>query len=172
MYCPAGHTSFSLLPDFFASRIPGLLDELEQVAVEVEQAPSVAKAAETLRPAEAPDAVTSTAAIRWTARRMALLKTVLLAVIGLFADSLAGVRSVSDLRERLGTHQALRALREKAVAYLPSLPPPLGFGPRPRFRQRRRRVFQHDMGEEPPGLIAVLGRPRSTEEGRNQGEKE
>jgi hypothetical protein len=110
----------------------------------------MADAAEKLRPAEEADAVTSTAALRWVARRKALVTTAILAVVGLFPGLLLNVRTIVDLRKRLDTDQALMALREKAVSHLSSLPPPLGFGRRARPRRRSGRACQHDMGDEPP----------------------
>ena len=80
-YCPDGHTTFSFLPDFFSSRLPGMLDEVEQAAVAVETASSMAQAAERLRPGDVEEAVTSTSAERWMARRAALFAAVLLAVV-------------------------------------------------------------------------------------------
>jgi hypothetical protein len=150
MYCAEGHTTFSLLPDFLASRLPGTLDELEQVAVAVEAATSVEKAASELRPADVVGAVTSRAATRWTSRRMALLRAALMAVAGLLPDVVAGAGTVTDLRARLGTERALVALREMCASHLGSLPPPLGFGPRSRLRRQRPGALQHNQGEEPP----------------------
>jgi len=149
-YCATGQTTFSLLPDFLASRLPGTLDELEQVAVTVDAAASVEKAASELRPADVVGAVTSRAATRWTARRMALLRAALMAVAGLLPDVVAGAGTVTDLRARLGTERALVALREMCAAHLGSLPPPLGFGPRSRPRPQRPGALQHNQGEEPP----------------------
>jgi len=60
--CRKRHTSFSLLPDFYASRMPGTLDMIEQAAAKAEEASSMEKAAEEARPADAPDAVTLGAA--------------------------------------------------------------------------------------------------------------
>ena len=150
MYCAEGHTTFSLLPDFLASRLPGTLDELEQVAVTVEAAASLEKAASELRPAEVVAAVTSRAATRWTSRRMTLLRAALMAVAGLLPELLVGVSTVTDLRARLGTQRALVALRAMCAAHLSSLAPPLGFGPRPALRRRRPGALQHNQGEEPP----------------------
>ena len=49
-YCPQGHTSFSLLPDCLAARLPDPLIELEAVVAIAEQAPSLEAAANTARP--------------------------------------------------------------------------------------------------------------------------
>jgi hypothetical protein len=40
-YCPAGHRTFSLLPDCLAARLSGTLAEVEAVVRAVEQAPSL-----------------------------------------------------------------------------------------------------------------------------------
>jgi hypothetical protein len=137
-------------PTSFASRLPGTLDEVEQAAIAVEAASSLAGAAEQLRPADAEEAVTSVSAERWTARRVALAAAVLRAVVGIFAERFAGITTMTDLRRHLGTSQALVVLREIAAAHLGALPPPLGFGPRPRRRRRRGAAFQHDQGPDPP----------------------
>jgi len=161
MYCAQGHTTFSLLPDFLASRLPGTLDELEQVAVTVEAAASVEKAASELRPGDVAAAVTSRSATRWTSRRMALLRAALMAVAGLLPGLLAGVGTLTDVRAQLGTKRALVALRETCAAHLGSLPPPLGFGPRPVPRRRRPGALQHHQGEEPPdGIVYSVSAPQ------------
>ena len=49
-YCPESHTTFSLLPDCLAARLPGTLKELEAVVAVAEQTPSLIKAADKLRP--------------------------------------------------------------------------------------------------------------------------
>ena len=48
-YCPESHTTFSLLPDCLAARLPGTLKELEAVVAVAEQMPSLIKAADKLR---------------------------------------------------------------------------------------------------------------------------
>ena len=55
-YCPESHTTFSLLPDCLAARLPGTLDEVEQVVAHAEQAPSRRAAAGCVapRPGRAP----------------------------------------------------------------------------------------------------------------------
>ena len=49
-YCPESHTSFSLLPDCLAARLPGILAELEEAAAAAERSPTVTAAATVLRP--------------------------------------------------------------------------------------------------------------------------
>ena len=123
------------------------------MVVAVEAASSLAEAAERLRPAEAESAVTSVSAERWTGRRQKLFSAVLLAVVGIFVVRFAGVTTLTELRLRLGTTQALVALREIAAEHLPVLPPPLGFGPRPLRRRRRGGALHHDQGPDPPGPV-------------------
>ena len=64
-YCPQSHTTFSVLPDFLAARLPGTLDELEEVVAHAERAPSLLAAANALRT----DAVALPGAMRWVRRR-------------------------------------------------------------------------------------------------------
>ena len=48
-YCRESHTTFSLLPDCLAARLPGTLTELEEVVAEAEQARSLMAVADQLR---------------------------------------------------------------------------------------------------------------------------
>jgi hypothetical protein len=48
-YCPRGHSTFSLLPDCLAARLPGTLAEVEEVVAGVEQARSLEAACANLR---------------------------------------------------------------------------------------------------------------------------
>ena len=78
-YCPESHTTFSLLPDCLAARLPGELDTLEAVVAHAEGAASVSAAANALRR----DPVGLAGAIRWVQRRVRLVHAVLVLVIGL-----------------------------------------------------------------------------------------
>ena len=60
-YCPESHTTFSLLPECLAARLPGELDTLEAVVAHAEGAASVSAAANALRR----DPVGLAGAIRW-----------------------------------------------------------------------------------------------------------
>ena len=111
-YCPEKHTTFGLLPDFYASRVPGTLDEIEDAAAKAEEVAGVERAAEQLRAADAPDAVTLAAAVAWMRRRRAWVRALLLTVAGLFPDLMAGVGgSIRAARACLGTSRVLVALR-------------------------------------------------------------
>lgn len=150
-YCPEKHTTFGLLPDFYASRMPGTLDDIERAAVTAEGAQSVERAAEKLRPADTPDAITFGAAVAWLRRRLVLVRALLVTVIGLLPDRFAGVGlSVRAWRERLGTSRVLVALRGICARHLYALPRPLGLNPRIPVALPRKRGRQQSTGTDPP----------------------
>jgi hypothetical protein len=147
-YCPESHTTFSLLPDFLAARLPGTLNALEDVVAVAEQAPSLEAAANSLRlDIELPGA------LRWIRRRIALVHRCLVLVIGLLPDQLAGcVATVTHLREHLGHESVLMALRASTARQLPQLPSPVGFCPLATRRGDPTLAFQQPMGPDPPRL--------------------
>ena len=146
-YCPQSHTTFSLLPDCLAARLPGELDEVERVVAHAERAPSLATAADTLRR----DAVELPGAMRWVARRVRLVRHVLTLVIGLLPEPLARcVAEMGAVRTRLRTETALRRLRTLAAEQLRVLPAPLGFQPHRLGATNRLGARQHKMGPDPP----------------------
>jgi hypothetical protein len=148
-WCPVQRTSFGLLPEFYASRMPGTLDELEEVAALSEQLPLEA-AAEQLRPGDQDDAITLPCAVRWVRR---LVRAVLVAVLGvlptLFVDCQA---TIASFRARLQTMSALVALRGICRAHLHALPRPLGLVPPPDKRRWQLHRHQQSMGPDPPRL--------------------
>ena len=124
-YCPESHTTFSLLPDCLAARLPGTLEELEQVVAVAEQT-SLIKAADQLRP----DAIELAGAMRWVRRRVRSVHNTLRHVVGLLPEQLARCRAdVTAFRARLATAAVLPLLRALTAAWLPELPAPLGFRP-------------------------------------------
>ncbi len=148
-YCPDGQTTFSLLPDCLAAKLPGSLAELEQVVTELEQAPSVEAAADQLRPdIELPGR------IRWVRRRGKLVHAALVVLIGLLPELLGGCEpTLVSVGAGLGAESGsvLPAVRAVVEAQLQVLPPPLGFGSRsaqPAPGSGRRR--QHDSGPRAP----------------------
>ena len=148
-YCPESHTTFSLLPDCLAARLPGTLDELEAVVAAVEQAPSLIAAADQLRP----DAIALPGALRWLRRRVRLVRNALGHVIGLLPDQFARCgASVAAFRQRLGTTTALRKLRELTAAWLATLPAPLGFRPHGIGVGKQKISPQQRQGTGPPLL--------------------
>jgi hypothetical protein len=146
-YCPRARVTFSLLPDCLAARLSSTLAEVERVAEEVEKADSLEHAAEKLRPD-----IERQGAVRWVRRRAKAIRSVLVTVVGLLPGLLAGwAATLEEFRKALGVTQVLLALREKVARHLASLPPPLGFGPRPKPRGPRSSLLQHGMGPDPPG---------------------
>lgn len=69
--------TINLLADFYASRTPGLLEDIEEVVAIAESARSVEDAAERVRPADEAHAVTLAAAMRWLRRRVRAIHSVL-----------------------------------------------------------------------------------------------
>ena len=146
-YCRESHTTFSLLPDCLAARLPGELDHVEAVVAHAEQAASLSAAANALRH----DAVELPGAMRWVERRVRLVHHVLSIVIGLLPEPLARcIAEMGAVRTRLETETALRALRTLVAEQLPALPAPLGFRPHRLSTTNRNRVHQHNMGPDPP----------------------
>ena len=146
-YCPESHTTFSLLPDCLAARLPGELDEVEAVVAHAEQAQSLVAAANALRR----ETVELPGAMRWVARRVRLVHHVLTIVIGLLPQHLARcVAEVGAVRARLDTDSALRVLRTLAAEQLRVLPAPLGFRPHRLGATNRNGAPQHKMGPDPP----------------------
>lgn len=87
-YCPQAHCTFSLLPDCLAARLSGTLGDIETVVAHVEQAKSLAAAADRLRPdIELPGA------IRWTRRRVKPVHASLTALRGLMPEGFVGCQS-------------------------------------------------------------------------------
>ena len=145
--CPAGHCTFSLLPDHLAARLPGTLPEIEQVVVSVEEATSLEAAANELRR----DDITLPSAIRWVRRCVDPVRDLLTIMVGLFPQFLLGCApTISQLRTRLGCAQVLVSLRSLAAVHLPALAAPLGLRPPPYARGKRKRPRQQYMGPAPP----------------------
>ena len=146
-YCRDSHTTFSLLPDCLAARLPGELDHVEAVVAHAEQAPSLAAAANALRR----DAVELPGAMRWVERRVRLVHHVLTIVIGLLPEPFTRcIAEMGAVRTRLETETALRALRTLVTEPLHALPAPLGFRPHRLGTTNRKRAHQHNMGPDPP----------------------
>jgi hypothetical protein len=132
-WCPIARKSISLLPEFLAARLSGTLDEVESVVAAVEQAGGVARALETVHPAEAEDPIEPQGALRSMRRRVRAVYAALLAIITLMPERFAGVTpTLAGLRRALSTERALVSLREVAARHLPALPTPLGLSARAR----------------------------------------
>jgi len=111
-YCPESHTTFSLLPDCLAARLPGTLDDLEAVVVAAEGARSLEAAANDVRP----DAVELSGALRWIRRRVRLVHDILVRVIGLSRRPVGLVHGGTVLPRGRGDVSALEGgLRQRLV---------------------------------------------------------
>lgn len=149
--CPEQHTSFGLLPDFYASRMPGTLDMIEEAAAKAENAPSLEKVANEVRPADAPDAVTLGAALVWLRLRVLIARAILMTVKGLRPDRFMDLPPrVSAFRRRLGTLRVLLALRGICEPYLHRLSAPLGLVPGPQGGRGAGRARPQRPGPDPP----------------------
>jgi hypothetical protein len=150
-YCPEQHTTFGLLPDFYASRVPGTLDDIEHTAAQVEASTGLEHAVKQLRPEDEPGAVTLSTAIAWVRRRLVWVRTLLITVVGLFPDLFAGMApSVQAFRARLGTCRVLVALRGICAPHLYVLARPLGLNPRTRWALSHGGGRQQPIGPDPP----------------------
>jgi hypothetical protein len=148
-YCRKARATIGLLPDFYASRMPGTLDALEETVARVEEKGAIEKVAAEARPAEALDAVTLPTAVRWVRLRVELVRAVLIAVLGLFPERFApGTPTVKHVRDKLGTRRALVALREIAARHLHALPMPLGLVPPRSARWARAGPDQQSPGSD------------------------
>ncbi|MCY4601545.1 MAG: hypothetical protein OXF27_16695 [Acidobacteria bacterium] len=146
-YCPESRTTFSLLPDCLAARLPGTLVDLEEAVAAAERAKSLEAAADAVRG----DPVQLPGAMRWLRRRIRLVRRALAAAGALLPEPLAGCPpTVLAFRDRLDTGAALVRLREAAAPRLADLPTPLGYATRPPTRARRAAALQQWTGHDPP----------------------
>jgi len=145
-YCRESHTTFSLLPDCLAARLPGTLQVLEDAVVVAEQSASLEAAAASLRPT-----VELPGALRWLRRRRRYVQHTLIVVIGLLPELLVGCApTITAVRSRLGQTAVLMHLRGRAGTYLPSLLAPLGFSSLAGTDGGVTRRHQQPMGPDPP----------------------
>ena len=146
-YCRESHTTFSLLPDCLAARLPGTLRTLESVVNEAERASSLSSAAAALRPGP----VGLEGARRWVRRRVERVHHALNAVRGMLPDLLAGCEpEMGAVRARLPGTAALAVLRTELDGQLSVVPAPLGFLPHGLGGRTRRGDIQQQVGPDPP----------------------
>ncbi len=152
-YCPESHCTFSLLPDCFAARLTGSLAQVEATVRAVEQTTGTEAAADLLRPD-----IDLPGAVRWTRRRLEVVRATLTILLGLLPGLLAGCQpTLGSFGQRPGTGdrgpgtgQVLVALREIAAGHLPLPPPPLGFKPPARSGGEPGGALQQRAGPDPP----------------------
>ena len=122
--CPEGHRTFSLLPDFLAVGLSGLLAAVDDSITVAASAKSMEAAADALR---GPD-VTLPSAVRWLRRRIRAVRTALAhvtpeMVVGAPARESAPQIDLDKGRVLLGLRRSL------SPQILNSIPAPLGFRP-------------------------------------------
>lgn len=147
-YCSQGHCTFSLIPDFLASHLPGSLDDLERIVVKVEQSKSIETAADVLR---ADDDISLASAIRWVRRRIILVRNALACVTRAIPARYGTCQpSLTAFRFQHEMTSVLPQLRIIAADYLFVLPPPLGFSPRRSYGNHYCAHIQQETGPDPP----------------------
>ena len=145
-YCRKAHQTFSLLPDFLASRLSGTLIEIEEVINKVDNSSSQEAAAQNMR-----IDVQLAGVLRWIRRRLFLVRCSLSLLTELLPSlPVKCTSSISSYRSALGVKYVLPELRIRASCYLHMLPPPLGFSPRPVAKKLKKMRFQHQTGTDPP----------------------
>jgi integrase len=136
-YCPQEHRTFSLLPDFLAARLPGLLTSIDAAVTSASNMRSVEAAADALRS----DDVSLSAAARWLRRRIRAVQAVLRGL-----DSLPEMALGARQLERGGVRGSLFELRRTLPLHtLNKLPAPLGFLPSRREAGRHIRLQLDDI---------------------------
>lgn len=137
-YCPEGHCTFSLLPDFLAARLPGLLSDVDAAYAEAKSARSLEAATDALRGCE----VSLPSALRWLHRRMQAVCDGMEALSQLEVPATArSISCCSALPSLLGLRRSL------SPRLLQCLPPPLGFLSDPGAACGHDDT-QHDMGPD------------------------
>jgi hypothetical protein len=142
-YCPEGHRTFSLLPDFLAVGLSGLLAAVDDSITVAASAKSMEAAADALR---GPD-VTLPSAVRWLRRRIRAVRTALAhvtpeMVVGAPARESAPQIDLDKGRVLLGLRRSL------SPQILNSIPAPLGFRPASGTGWPRDSNGQHEMGPD------------------------
>ena len=145
-YCRIGCATFSLLPDCLSSRLPGTLIEVETVIDQIKNSSSQEAAADIIR-----QDICLPGALRWMRRRLFLIRSTLILLIELLPLLPENSQpTLSSFRSVLGIEFVLPHFRKLASPYLDIIPPPLGFGPRPKRKKSKKSYFQHQTGTDPP----------------------
>ncbi len=142
-YCPEGRQTFSLLPDFLAARLSGLLAAIEDSITVASSAKSMEAAADALR---GPD-VTLPGAVRWLRRRIRGVQAALAYVAPEMVIGAPASRSMPEIARADG--RVLLGLRRSlSPQILNSIPAPLGFKPTSGTGWPRNGIGQHEMGPD------------------------
>ena len=144
-YCPEGHRTFSLLPDFLAARLPGLLCSIEEAVVTAETSTALEVAADELRR----DDVTLPSAMRWLRRRVRQVHDGLKTVFDLATQApTAAGPTLSALRQLGDDHPLLRLRSALPIEVLAKVCVPLGLCPHRSVAHERADDDQHDVGPD------------------------
>lgn len=141
-YCPQGHRTFSLLPDFLAARLPGLLASIDAAVASVPHMRSMEAAADALRR----DDVSLPAAVRWLRRRVRAVQAALHAVSSLQLPMPGHLCGMPGEASPYWTLPELRHALPPQI--LSELPAPLGFLRLQRGVSMRRTLDQQDTGPD------------------------
>jgi hypothetical protein len=126
-YCPEAHRSVSLLPECFACRFPGTLNDIEEAVASTASYASHEQAAAELRPD-----ITLPSALRWLRRRLKHVIEILTTVKGIIGMTCPP--ALASWRHYYATQNLLQHLRLLMIDHLHALPPILGFRPRSLLR--------------------------------------
>jgi len=126
-YCPQGRMTFSLLPDFLAARLPGLLATIERAVAVTASIKSMEAAADVLRGPE----VDLPGAVRWLRRRITAVRRSMTALKWVTPSLARNFGVAPDALECAATEDDTPILTKLRRA-LPSsalncIPAPLGF---------------------------------------------
>ena len=145
-YCRRGQTTIGLLPDCLSSHLSGSLADVEAVIDAVEAARSLESAAGALRPT-----IDLPGAVRWTRRRLQMVRGLLTTLIGLMPDTFQSCQpTLASFRKTLATPNVLVRLRAIAASQLAQLPVPVGFNTRSGGPVAGRNAGQQQTGPDPP----------------------
>lgn len=143
-YCPEGRRTFSLLPDFLAARLPGLLASIENSVIVAHSSRSMEAAADALRGLD----ISLPSAMRWLNRRVRSVRASINAVILLMPQPLLSMSSSLACQRDSGEGHLLTRLRAILSAeFLNRIPVPLGFKPS-RCCEQIVRCCQHEVGPD------------------------
>lgn len=149
-YCPTGRCTFSIVPDFAATRVAATLAELEDAVVRFETARASGHSVELAARSVRTD-IEPAGAVRWMRRRRVWLAAAVALLVGVVPELLVGCElSVLAVRTALGCDCVLVRARQIAAAQLKVAPAPLGFAPLPRAAVNRRIARAHKTGPDPP----------------------
>jgi hypothetical protein len=124
-YCPEGHQTFSMVPDFVAAKLPGLLVEIDDSVAAAASFKSIEAAADAARGFD----VSLPSAVRWLRRRIRAVREALDAVKCVVQKLPAGILATNLLRliDCDQGHVLLRLRSSLSPHILSLIPPPLGF---------------------------------------------